>query len=106
MVDQDLIEAARDGETEAVRSLLEQATDDLDVTPIRGADETGPVVAVLRVHVGAGVERELEQRRVVPHLARGDQIGALLRRILHVDIGAGVHERARYLDVISVRRGD
>ena len=41
---------------------LEQTLDDLHVAAICGTDQPRPVEAVLRVHVCAGVEREIEQR--------------------------------------------
>ena len=85
---------------------LEQPLDDRDVATIGGTDQPRPVEAVLRVDVGAGVERELEQRRVVADLAGGDQVRALLGRVLRVDVGAGVDEQARDLDVVSVRSGN
>jgi hypothetical protein len=85
---------------------LEQPRDDRRVAALRRPDQAGPVVAVLGVDVGAGVEREVEQPRVVTDLAGGDQVGALLRLVLGVDVGALLDELSRRGDVVLVRRGE
>lgn len=51
-------------------------------------------------------ERQLEQASVVADLARGDQIRALLRLVLRVDVGAGLDQRTGRVEVIAVGGGD
>jgi hypothetical protein len=63
---------------------LEQPLHDADVAAVGGTDQPAAVVAVLRLDVGAVRERQLEQARVVPDLAGGDQVGALLALVLDV----------------------
>lgn len=74
--------------------------------PIGGADEAGAVVAVLRVHIDVRVERQLEQRHVISDFAGSDEICALLRLVLHIDVRPGVDEQSSDVDVVSVCRCD
>ena len=90
----------------AIDAGLQQPTDDARVAAFGCADEAGPVVAVLVVDLGAVVEHQLEQARIVADLAGGDQVRALLGLVLGVDVGAGLDQCARGRQVVGERGGD
>ena len=72
----------------AVDARLQQPPHDPRVPALGRADQAGAVVGVLVVHARAVGERQLEQPRVVADLARRDQVRALLRDVLGVDVRA------------------
>ncbi len=72
---------------------------------VGGADEARAVVGILVVDLGAVVDRQLEQARVVADLAGGDQVRALLAVVLGVDVGTRAHERPRGGQPVAERRG-
>jgi hypothetical protein len=71
-----------------------------------GTDQPSAVAAVLRVDVDAVRERQLEQAQVVPDLAGGDQVGALLALVLDVHLRLGRDQAAGDLGMIAVGGGD
>ena len=79
----------------AVDARLEQAPHDPREPALGGADQPGAVVGVLVVDARAVGERELQQPRVVADLAGRDQVRALLRDVLGVDVGALPRSAAR-----------
>ncbi len=85
---------------------VEQSVDDRRESAFGGADEPGAVEAVLGLDAGTVAQHEVEQSRVVTHLAGGDEVGALLRAVLVVDVGAGIDERAGNVEVVPVGRED
>ena len=56
------------------------------VAPFGSADQPGSVVAVLRVDIGPVLQRQSEEAE--EPFAGGDQVRALNRRVLGIDIGA------------------
>ena len=48
-------------------------------------------------------EHQVEQSRIVADLAGGDQVRALLRAVLVVDVGPGLDQQACGVDVVAVR---
>ncbi|MDX1417824.1 MAG: hypothetical protein R3293_26720, partial [Candidatus Promineifilaceae bacterium] len=63
---------------------LQQSGDDFHVAAVGSADQAGAVVAVQAVHIRPGIQRQLQQLQVA--IRGADQISALLRVVLAVDI--------------------
>jgi hypothetical protein len=72
--------------------------------PRSAARKSGAVPLVEAVDVGAVIEGELENAEVA--LARGDEVRALLRLVLRVDVGPGFDEAPSPVDVVVPGRGD
>ena len=78
-----------------------QATADGRVAPVGCPDQSGAVVGVEGADIAAGIQGQLEQLQIA--LAGRDQVRALLRLVLGVDVRAGRDQPPGPFDVVGPR---